>query len=606
MKSPLLYLLETLFCSCLLMSFYRLALHRKISFAWSRRYLVGAVVLAVLIPALRIPVYPSRPGVEKRVPIVRPELTVATLPAQTFRSSAPAQDLPASRSIAWPRLGRSFFIGAYFLVVLFSVGAFVRRIVAIVRLRRSARLTACGAYVLAESPAIETPFSFLRTIYLGDGYEGRRRAIVLCHEASHVRHRHSLERLAVEAVRCVWWFDPFIRAAGRWLAEVHEWEADRDALDSGCDLTEYRSVLFHQLFGYNPDMACGLNHSLTKNRFAMMTRFQKRPYAAWRLGAALPVVAGMMMLCSFTVRMPGPDEQGSAADPEVPVSEVRAKLSASGDSGIRLIGSQFRSDTLTLFIGSDHSVSVDDDPKSLSFSELEKRLTEFRDARSAEERSRLCVCLAAAPRTPLELISAVKEVLRRVSLFRVSYVTEAQRVGRLLPPKPQVAVGGIRVATEVVAVADDAEFPADPGKIAVRRRNLLLVSVDDEGRMMAGPLNRQLAVDAEELTALVGCFITEGADRRPVDFERDGTTVTCPVSEGVVSLAVASNAPYGVYLQVQQSLEEGFRQARVAWAEQQTGIPYAKLSEADRRFFERVVPLKIVEISTLGQPARNG
>ncbi|MDE5621794.1 MAG: hypothetical protein K2I59_02225, partial [Alistipes sp.] len=60
MKSPLLYLLETLFCSGLLMAFYRLLLVRKVSFAWCRRYLVAAVVLSVVLPALEIPVYSAR------------------------------------------------------------------------------------------------------------------------------------------------------------------------------------------------------------------------------------------------------------------------------------------------------------------------------------------------------------------------------------------------------------------------------------------------------------------------------------------------------------------------------------------------------------------
>ena len=91
-----------------------------------------------------------------------------------------------------------------------------------------------------------------------------------------------------------------------------------DVLDAGYDLTEYRTVIFHQLFGHNPDIACGLNHSLTKKRFAMMTQFRKRRFAVLRLGAAIPVVAAMMMLCSFTVKTPLP----AAGDPDRPTVTV--------------------------------------------------------------------------------------------------------------------------------------------------------------------------------------------------------------------------------------------------------------------------------------------
>ena len=214
----------------------------------------------------------------------------------------------------WRRISRTVAVGGYLTAVFLSLGFLAVRMVGIRRLRRRSHLTDCGAYTLAEHPQIATPFSFLRTVF--SGRRIRRPPAhdrSLCHEASHVRHRHSAERIAVELVRSLFWFNPFVWIAGRWLREVHEWEADRDVLDAGYDLTEYRTVIFHQLFGYNPDIACGLNHSLTKKRFAMMTQFKKRRFAVLRLGAALPVVALMLLLCSFTVRpAEAPVSSGSA------------------------------------------------------------------------------------------------------------------------------------------------------------------------------------------------------------------------------------------------------------------------------------------------------
>lgn len=600
MKSPLLYLLETLFCSGLLMTFYRLLLLGRIPFAWCRRYLVAAVVLSVAIPALEIPVYPARTALP---PIVRTEAAAGEVPEEVFR---PGGEEPAA-SVVWPRI----VAGGYLCVVLLLAGVFAGRIVAIARLRRRARLTDCGEYVLAEHPTVGTPFSFLRTVFLGDGYEGRRRAIVLRHEASHVRHRHSAERIAVEAVRCLCWFNPFVWLAGRWLSEVHEWEADRDVLDAGCDLTEYRIILFHQLFGCNPDIACGLNHSLTKNRFSMMTTFRKRRYAAWRLGAALPLVAGLTMLCSFTVRPAAADERGhvstirisrdgiylngerrSVADIEDFVAGERAKLSEAEQAGwtIRLTNETSAGLQRTIAVGDDGAISLDGD--RLSCFELEARLREFREGLSAEERPLACVCIAATSRTPLERIAAVKEVLRRVPLLRVMYAAEELRADRLLAP---AAADGMPVATEVVAVTDDAGPAAHPGKIAVRERNLLQVLVNGSGQVLAGGPGRERPVAAEALPALVERFVMQEADTRTVAFERGGAAVCYPVSEGLVSLVTADDTPYGAYVEVQRLLEQGFRQARAAWAERETGIAYVELSAADRQLFERVVPVKIAE-----------
>jgi hypothetical protein len=283
MKSPLLYILEVLFCSGLLLAFYRLLLVRKVSFRACRRYLVAAVFLSAVIPALDIPLYPART-------VVYPLPLIAAPPAENFVQTT--GELPAAGPVVpsgWRRILRPMAVGGYLTAVFLSLGFLAVRMVGIRRLRRRSRLTDCGAYTLAEHPQIATPFSFLRTVFLGEGYEGRRRMIVLCHEAGHVRHRHSAERIAVELVRSLFWFNPFVWIAGRWLQEVHEWEADRGVLDAGYDLTEYRTVIFHQLFGHNPDIACGLNHSLTKKRFAMMTQFRKRRFAVLRLGAAIPV-----------------------------------------------------------------------------------------------------------------------------------------------------------------------------------------------------------------------------------------------------------------------------------------------------------------------------
>ena len=202
----------------------------------------------------------------------------------------------------------------YGAICLVLLGSFAGRWRALRRLRKRARLTDCGDYTLAEHDSVAVPFSFLRTVFIGRGFEGRERAAVLRHEASHVRHRHSLERIFVELACCLFWFDPFVWMAAGWLREVHEWEADRDVLRTGYDLTEYRTLVFRQLFGYRPDIACGLNHSFTKTRFAMMTQFEERRFAALRLGAVVPLVAAMAMLCSFTVRPVGPVPSAAADD----------------------------------------------------------------------------------------------------------------------------------------------------------------------------------------------------------------------------------------------------------------------------------------------------
>ena len=353
MKSPLLYILEVLFCSGLLLAFYRLLLVRKVSFRACRRYLVAAVFLSAVIPALDIPLYPART-------VVYPLPLIAAPPAENFVQTT--GELPVAVPVVpsgWRRILRPVAVGGY-----------------------------------------------LTAVFLGGGYEGRRRMIVLCHEAGHVRHRHSAERIAVELVRSLFWFNPFVWIAGRWLQEVHEWEADRDVLDAGYDLTEYRTVIFHQLFGHNPDIACGLNHSLTKKRFAMMTQFRKRRFAVLRLGAAIPVVAAMMMLCSFTVKTPLP----AAGDPDRP--------------------------TVTVHISSGGKILFNGRPVTVG--DLERLIAAEREKLSEADRAQMEVVLRADKDAPMADLADVMDASRRAHAFRLKLTAEASAPGivRMLPPDP--------------------------------------------------------------------------------------------------------------------------------------------------------------------------
>ena len=275
MKTPYLYIIEVCLCSGVLLGLYRWLFERRVPFRACRIYLLSAVALSAVIPALHIPVYPAAPVAV--APFVAPVESELVGTAEFVEPVMAAPVVGTLRALDWPRLltdaMRMVYVGA--VCVLF--GWFIVRLVYIARLRRRARLTDCRGYVLAEHAAVRAPFSFLRTVYLGDGFDGHRRVIILHHEASHVRHRHSVERIVMEAMLCVLWFNPFVWVAARRLREVQEWEADRDVLDGGCDLTEYRMTLFSQLFGYNPDMTCGLSHSFTKNRFLMICLLYTSP-----------------------------------------------------------------------------------------------------------------------------------------------------------------------------------------------------------------------------------------------------------------------------------------------------------------------------------------
>lgn len=599
MKSPLLYLMEVLFCSGLLLGLYRLLLVRRIPYRACRRYLVAAMVAAAVIPALNIPLYPADtvfyplPLIEAPAEAVLPARDAATAGSAadadvgTLAAEASAVPGPASadRAAAW-RGGVAALYGA---VALLSLGLLGVRMLRIRRLRRRAHLTPGDGYTLAEHPAIASPFSFLRTVFMSPACTGLRREMILCHERSHVRHAHTAERIVLEVVRCLYWINPFVWIAGRWLEEVQEWEADADVLKAGYDLTAYRIVIFRQLFGYNPDMTCGLNHSFTKNRFLMMTRFEMHRHALWRLGAAIPVVVGMMMLCSFTVRTAEPPVAGPAEAPTAgaPVAEEAS-----------------RGDAYTVVVRmSGGELWVDGVPCTKE--EMMRRIADKRDRLPAEERSRLTVEIRADGAVRMGSVSDAKAELREAGMLRVRYSLHGESVERLLPPSSDMAgQGRVEVLPVIEATFGTGEEPAKGAGLAIALRNCFQVLVNDRGEVLAGPVGGKTPVSTDELTARVAEFLRNPSDDATLSercervFELpDGRRERYAVSRGIVLLDTAPGAPYDAYVGVQQALTKAYAGLRDDLARRWFDRSFDELDEGQRTVVQRAVPVAVSEVA---------
>ena len=295
--SVLSFIVESLICSGLFLVLYRWMLAKKVGFRICRAYLIVTMVLSVTIPIMDVPLYPSENVVRLSEWTVFSFDDFGAVPADLEEAVAVNHNSEAIKPESSAQTtGKSIDLKLILTILYTLVGAISLALLAyntarIYRLRSKSKLTYEEDYTLAEHEDIKTPFSFIRTIFMGFNYEPQERRQILTHEASHVRHRHSYERLFMSVLRSVFWFNPFFWMAEKDLEEVQEWEADKDVLDEGWNLKTYRTTIFKQLFGYNPDITCGLNHSLTKQRFIMMTQSHRGKGAWLRLAATLPVIA---------------------------------------------------------------------------------------------------------------------------------------------------------------------------------------------------------------------------------------------------------------------------------------------------------------------------
>lgn len=319
MKELIRLLLEMLACSGILLGLYTLLLDRRVRFGWCRTALLALPLLSAAIPLLRIPVWPG--GVIELTPTAAAPLPAPEWSGEAVTTAAATVDPWVAGSTA-----------VYLLGVALLSGAMATQLLRIRRLRRGASTMRTNAYTLIRTPERIASFSFFRSIYLWDRTPREELEAIIAHESSHIRHRHSAERIVMETMKALLWWNPFVWIAARRLTEVEEYEADHDVLQGGYDRDRYMEILFRQAFGHAPQIANTLRNSLTKKRFQMMTSNHTGRHALLRMAAMLSSIGALLCAFSFTTRAARieavPDESPEQViyllnGREVPATEIR-------------------------------------------------------------------------------------------------------------------------------------------------------------------------------------------------------------------------------------------------------------------------------------------
>ena len=145
-------------------------------------------------------------------------------------------------------------------------------------------------------------------------------------------------------------------------------------------------------------------------------------------------------------------------------------------------------------------------------------------------------------------------------------------------------------------IADNEQQQQD---VELKQRNVLMVNVSKEGRIMVGSeeympadLNRRgdhSRMSREVLDFLVGA---DRSEKKPADIEPG---ISCEISQGVVSLKADNETKYNIYLQVQDELTHAFNVYRDMVSVQAYGKPFNDLNEIQAGNIRKAVPVKISE-----------
>lgn len=547
------YIIEVLISSGLFLALYRWLLAGKVRYRICRAYIVGTMLLAAVIPLLDVPMYspPPVPAAVERALVLVPE----AMPESGIAPGEGAADEIPAAPAATEAIVLRILAAAYILISASSIALIVFNTIKIRRLRREAHLTRIEDWTLAESEKIQTPFSFLRTVYMGFNYSSSERRMILSHEASHVRHRHSYERLALSVLRSILWFNPFLWIAEKDLREVQEWEADRDVLKEGNDLTLYRTAIFKQLFGYNPEISSGLNHSLTKKRFIMMTKTRPGRYATLRLAAALPLITATFLAFGCGIREQTQQTAAPATAAETGITSHNA-APASQDSVL----------TITISgTGDTHRLTVDG--QECRIGDLDKVIED-----KLASGKITVAAIEIIGDTEIGILTDVKQSLRLAGLLKVFYIsignlegaTTKTEVERRLPP----ALSEVEGLTTAIPVT-----PAN-------RKYFHEIKVNSNDLIMMD--GYQLAL--EELPEKAAGIIAEQGIRT------DENSFLC-----IFSIGCDTASSSELYVQIQNALDKAYSTVRDDYSRKKFSKPLNTLSPEELDEVLSAIPKRISE-----------
>lgn len=296
MKPILLYLLQVITSSGILYGYYHLILRNKKFHQYNRYYLLVATAISICIPFLRIPVYFNAPETEA---MLRRTLTVFSY--GNFEEDTVAATV--FQEPGWFNWENSL-LSLYIVIAVFLLTRFCLAIIRIVRLVKiyPGEKMDNIHFINTNEPA--TPFSFFRWLFWNNKIElnSDKGQQIFRHELFHIRQKHSWDIIFTEIITVLFWLNPFFHLIKKEIRAIHEFLADKFAVEESREW-EYAELLLMQVLGSpNTRLTNPFFHNQIKRRITMLTTSKKPGAQYLRKIMVLPFAVIIVGLFAFTYK----------------------------------------------------------------------------------------------------------------------------------------------------------------------------------------------------------------------------------------------------------------------------------------------------------------
>jgi hypothetical protein len=285
------YLIKSILISGAFYFYYQLLLKNKRFHSFNRYFLFSVVAISVIMPMID---WKWQPATIERSPLID----------SVENAGAVAENFP-----------NNFMVSICYATVCFTLLSILAfKIRWIYTVKKSSKCTQSEGFTFIETNVKEAPFSFLNNLFWKQGLslEDINGEKVFKHELTHIKQRHTYDRLFVQTLSIVFWVNPFYWLLQKELVTIHEFIADEVAVGGG-DTEAFASML---LYTHNNGSYLSPSHrffnSQIKRRLIMIGSSKKTSYAWLRKVSVVPVAFATILALSLDSKAQTSPNSGSS------------------------------------------------------------------------------------------------------------------------------------------------------------------------------------------------------------------------------------------------------------------------------------------------------
>ena len=261
------YLLKVIICSAVLSSYYWFFLRNKVFHVYNRFYLLAIIVISVGLPLSKFNIFhndANKPTVIKMLQVVRA-----------------GDEYMDEIIIGAPKKANVSFVDFLPFIYVITSAAFlimlVQMLVTIfILLQKNEKIYLENFQVINTDGAKGTPFSFFNYIFWNNQIDmnspsGNK---IFKHEIAHVKEKHSWDKMSINIILIVFWSNPIFWLIRKELSMIHEFIADKKAVEDG-DTSAFAAMILKATYPQkNFYITNSFFYSPIKRRIMMLAKQQ--------------------------------------------------------------------------------------------------------------------------------------------------------------------------------------------------------------------------------------------------------------------------------------------------------------------------------------------